>query len=226
MARFLLGAIVTSIAGSIGGTTFRRTQHGLVCMNKQQVQKRSSLNSNSRISQIASIIKRWSSLDISLITAWNNAALLFEFKDKFGFPVYYSGRELFIKCNTTIMLFDNYRDDPNGINNTLEDVIIQNANFNVSENKFDIELNQALIKCKLFIQVELIRNTNTALQVSSNKVIFIADTSNGTNFGIDKQVNEYLGTIARDTFVRVIYQIVNDWGFRSLPMYIDVKAHA
>ena len=226
MARFLLGAIITSMAGSIGGTTFRRTQHGLVCMNKQQVQKRSSLNSNSRISQISSIIKRWSSLDVSLITAWNNASLLFEFKDKFGFPVYYSGRELFIKCNTTIMLFDNYRDDPNGINNILEDVIIQNADFNISENKFMIELNQALIKSKMFIQVEIIRNVNTALQVSSNKVIFVAAEPNGTVFGIENEVNEYLGTIARDTIVRVIYQIVNDWGFRSLPMYVDVKAHA
>ena len=72
-----------------------------------------------------------------------------------------------------------------------------------------LELNQSLIKSKMFIQVEIIRNVNTALQVSSNKVIFVAAEPNGTIFGIDKQVNEYLGTVARDTIVRVIYQIVN-----------------
>ena len=94
MARILLGSIITSIAGSIGGTTFRRSANGLVMQNKQQVQKRSARSSNSRISQIASIIKLWNGFDNATVTAWNNAALLYEFKNKFGQPVYYTGRQL------------------------------------------------------------------------------------------------------------------------------------
>lgn len=222
MARILLGSIITSIAGSIGGTTFRRSANGLVMQNKQQVQKRSARSSNSRISQIASIIKLWNSFDNATVTAWNNAALLYEFKNKFGQPVYYSGRQLFVKCNTTTMLFGRYNDKPDGVHNTLESVYIKNADFNISTNKFDITLNQPLVKCKLFIQVEILRTANTIFQQTSNKVIFIATVNNGDTFRIQDQVNDYLGAVGRDQIIRITNQVVNDWGFKQLPVFIDI----
>ena len=222
MARILLGSIITSIAGSIGGTTFRRSANGLVMQNKQQVQKRSARNSNSRISQIASIIKLWNGFDGATVTAWNNAAMLYEFKNKFGQPVYYTGRQLFIKCNTTSMLFGRFNEIPDGINNTLENVYITNADFNISENKFNITLNQPLIKCKLFIQVEVLRTVNTAFQQTSNKVIFIATFVDGDYFSIQEQVNNYLGAVGKDQIIRITNQVVNDWGFKQLPVFIDI----
>lgn len=222
MARVLLGSIITSIAGSIGGTTFRRSANGLVMQNKQQVQKRSARSRNSRIAQIASIIKLWNSFDNATITAWNNTALLYEFKNKFGQPVYYTGRQLFVKCNTTSMLFGVYNEIPEGLNNTLESVFITGAYFNISTNVFKIQLNQPLVKCKLFIQVEILKTANTKFQQTSNKVIFIATEVDGDLLLIQEQVNEYLGAVGKDQVIRITNQVVNDWGFRQLPVFFDI----
>ena len=222
MARILLGSIITSIAGSIGGTTFRRSANGLVMQNKQQVQKRSARSKNSRITQIASIVKLWNSFDNATVTAWNNTALLYEFKNKFGQPVYYTGRQLFVKCNTTSMLFGVYNEIPSGLNNTLESVFITGAYFNISTNIFKIQLNQPLVKCKLFIQVEILKTANTKFQQTNNKVIFIATEDHGDLFLIQEQVNEYLGAVGKDQVIRITNQVVNNWGFRQLPVFFDI----
>ena len=222
MASILLGSIITSIAGSIGGTTFRRSANGLVMQNKQQVQKRSARSKNSRITQIASIVKLWNSFDNATVTAWNNTALLYEFKNKFGQPVYYTGRQLFVKCNTTSMLFGVYNEIPSGLNNTLESVFITGAYFNISTNIFKIQLNQPLVKCKLFIQVEILKTANTKFQQTNNKVIFIATEDHGDLFLIQEQVNEYLGAVGKDQVIRITNQVVNNWGFRQLPVFFDI----
>lgn len=222
MARILLGSIITSIAGSIGGTTFRRSANGLVMQNKQQVQKRSARSKNSRITQIASIVKLWNSFDNATVTAWNNTALLYEFKNKFGQPVYYTGRQLFVKCNTTSMLFGVYNEIPSGLNNTLESVFITGAYFNISTNIFKIQLNQPLVKCKLFIQVEILKTANTKFQQTNNKVIFIATEDHGDLLLIQEQVNEYLGAVGKDQVIRITNQVVNNWGFRQLPVFFDI----
>ena len=226
MARILLGGIITSIAGSIGGTTFRRSANGLVMQNKQQVQKRSARSSNSRIAQIASIIKLWNSFDNATVTAWNNAALLYEFKNKFGQPVYYTGRQLFVKCNTTSMLFGVYNEIPEGINNTLESVFITGAYFDIRKNIFKIQLNQPLVKCKLFIQVEILKTANTIFQQTSNKVIFIATEVDGDLFLIQEQVNEYLGAVGKNQVIRITNQVVNNWGFKQLPVFFDIITYS
>ena len=59
MATFKLGAIITDIAGSIGGTTLKRNGSYKVIMNKSSGSAYSPLLQNRALSYLGSIFKAW-----------------------------------------------------------------------------------------------------------------------------------------------------------------------
>lgn len=103
MAKFLLGALVTNIAGSIGGTTFRRVPNGLSMFNKIRGTSKSRLLQNNRLPEIGQIFQRWSQLTDTQRAGWNAQALLVTFPDKFGNQKNLTGRELFSKSNIQLL---------------------------------------------------------------------------------------------------------------------------
>lgn len=111
MATFKLGAIITDIAGSIGGTTLKRNGSYRVIMNKPSGTTYSRLLQNRAISYLGSIFKAWTFLDTTVKEAWNTAALSYTFPDKFGALRNLTGRQLFIKLNS-----QNYVNDTTIIN--------------------------------------------------------------------------------------------------------------
>lgn len=91
MAIFQLGAFVTEIVGSIGGTTFKRQGSSRVMMRKSNGASRSKLLQNPRIAQNASIFQKWRNLSGAEQTAWTNIAAANTVKNKFGENVHISG---------------------------------------------------------------------------------------------------------------------------------------
>ena len=103
MAIIKLGSIVTSIAGSIGGTTFRRTPRGVISYNKQGRQSRSALASASQRLSIGSLFAQWRFLDKATQNQYISLAALFSFTDRFGNQVFLSGRQFFTKLNSQLL---------------------------------------------------------------------------------------------------------------------------
>ena len=103
MASIQLGNIVSSIAGSVGGTTFRRTQRGQIMYNKQNRQNKSANSKNSVKNKIGSILQKWGSLEETDRELWNIQASLYPQKNKFGEVVYYTGRQFFTKLNSQLI---------------------------------------------------------------------------------------------------------------------------
>ena len=99
MATFKLGAIITDIAGSIGGTTLKRNGSYKVIMNKSSGTPYSRSYNNPSLQYLPFIFKSWSRLDDAEKKAWKEQALLFTFPDKFGTLRTLSGRQLFVKLN-------------------------------------------------------------------------------------------------------------------------------
>lgn len=106
MAKIILGALVSNIAGSVGGTTFKRTPNGIVMMNKNRGASRSSILQNNRVSQIASIFQRWKTLNGTNKSAWNEYSKTMQFPDKFGNLKNLSGRQLYTKLNCQLLCVD------------------------------------------------------------------------------------------------------------------------
>jgi len=103
MASIQLGNIVSSIAGSVGGTTFRRTQRGQIMYNKQNRQNKSANSKNSVKNKIGSILQKWGSLEETDRELWNIQASLYPQKNKFGEVVYFTGRQFFTKLNSQLI---------------------------------------------------------------------------------------------------------------------------
>lgn len=103
MASIKLGAIITDIAGSIGGTTFRRTPRGIIAYNKQGTQIKSAFAPNSVKAQLGDIFRRWALLTESEKTFWNEQAAIYQFPNKFGALVNLTGRQFFTKLNAQLI---------------------------------------------------------------------------------------------------------------------------
>lgn len=103
MAIIKLGSIVTSIAGSMGGTTFRRTPRGVISYNKQNRQSRSALASASQRLPIGHLFAQWRFLDKAIQNQYISLASLYSFPDRFGNQVFLSGRQFFTKLNSQLL---------------------------------------------------------------------------------------------------------------------------
>lgn len=102
MAVYQLGAIVTKIKGSIGGTTFKTQRTTNVVMRKSNGYSRAKLLSNQALQYARWIFTRWSSLSPEEQSGWQNMAAIVFFPDKFGNQVHITGRQLFTKTNINL----------------------------------------------------------------------------------------------------------------------------
>jgi hypothetical protein len=107
MANIELGAIITDIQGSVGGSTFRRTPRGLIMYNKQGTQIKSAFAKASRKNQLGVIFSTWQNLSEETKEYWNYQATLYPQKNKFGGDVYLSGRQFFTKLSAQMLATDN-----------------------------------------------------------------------------------------------------------------------
>ena len=103
MAVIKLGSIITDIAGSIGGTTFRRTSTGHAVYNKQGRQVKSAFSKASRKNQLGNIFSNWYNLAEREKKQWALNASTYPLKDKFGNTKYLTGRQLYTKLNAQLL---------------------------------------------------------------------------------------------------------------------------
>lgn len=106
MAVIKLGAIVTGIAGSIGGTTFRRTINGNSAYNKSNGPSRNTAKGNDSLQARRMVIQTWATLDGSQKQDWETVASTLLFPDKFGDLKNITGRQLFIKMSNRLVITD------------------------------------------------------------------------------------------------------------------------
>jgi hypothetical protein len=103
MANIKLGAIITNIAGSVGGSTFRRTPAGIILYNKQRQQIKSAFSKRAVKNQLGAILSSWSLLDGATRSDWEDLAPLYPQKNKFGDDVVLSGRQFYTKLNSQLI---------------------------------------------------------------------------------------------------------------------------
>lgn len=142
MASIKLGAFVTDIAGSVGGSTFRRSSRNIVLYNKQRRQIKSAFSKNSVKSKIGIIFASWNLLSQVERDGWNLKGSQYVFRDKFGNNVYLSGRELFNKLNTQLIPFSDSA-DLNNWHDNLQIAVVTSVNFTNSNNHLIVQFDRA-----------------------------------------------------------------------------------
>ena len=102
MAVIKMGALVTEIIGSLGGTAFKRQKGTQVMFKKSNGASRSKLLQNPRLLRNSTIFRKWTNLNEAEKYAWNTLASTNKVKDKFGNDVNISGVNFQRKCDLAV----------------------------------------------------------------------------------------------------------------------------
>lgn len=214
MATFKLGAIITDVAGSIGGTTIRRTPNGHAMYNKQGTQCKSAFAENSKRVQLSNVFSSWARLSEAEQTTWKKLAVLYPQKDKFGGLKQLTARQFYTKLNAQLIPV-NKTVDLEDFDSAIPSAVVSSVTFDVAEEQFIFFLNESIDNVYLMVSVYRVRSkggvkphahfrrTYTARITSSNIVdiwSFFANQfpfrSVGDNFGVNLQIMSKSGFLS------------------------------
>lgn len=104
MARIIYSGLVTSIRGSIGGTTFQNNAYGFTIKNKANMIRPNSIDQEVRKIIFSSAVKNWSSMSQTFRDNWNTFASTFPQFSKHNVSSVLSGFAVFVKWHTAFYL--------------------------------------------------------------------------------------------------------------------------
>lgn len=187
MASFKLGAIFTDVAGSLAGTTFRRTPRGIIGYNKQGTQIKSAFATASVKNALGNVFARWNNLSESEVNFWNEKALLYPQLNKFGDLVYLTGRQFFTKLNTQLVPV-NAESSISGFSDVLPDALVTNVTISKTDEKAFVYFDKEISSDYCMVRVKPtrpksgsvkphahFRNTSVQALVSNTKLEFYSD---------------------------------------------------
>jgi hypothetical protein len=97
MARIIYSGLVTSIRGSIGGTTFQNNAYGFTIKNKASMIRPNSIDQEVRKIIFSSAVKNWSTMSQTGRDNWNTFAASFPQFSKHNVSSVLSGFAVFVK---------------------------------------------------------------------------------------------------------------------------------
>jgi len=222
MARIILGNFITDIAGSVGGTTFRRIKNGHQMYNRPIGAARSKLLNNPALLQLANISQGWQALLPADRAKWVAAALLFQFPDKFGTLRNITGYQLYIKNTNFNTAVNGAALDPATFSSTVLNTGITGASLDVNDFA-QLILDALLLNTYALIQMEKVATLESIPKFGDNKIIFFQNlTANKTLTFSSEFIAQFPGQI-EDEFYAIIVTFQNFSGFRSSPISINIQ---
>ena len=214
MATFKLGAIITDVAGSIGGTTIRRTPNGHAMYNKQGTQIKSAFAEKNKRVQLSSVFSSWARLSEAEQTRWKDLAVLYPQKDKFGGLKQLTARQFYTKLNAQLVPVGAYVNlgefDP-----TISEAVVTSVVLDANSEAFAFTLDQTIKNFYFMVSVYRVRSkrgvkphahfrrTYAQLQPDTTTIdIWDAFTeqfniySPGDNFGVNIQIMSQSGFLS------------------------------
>ncbi len=106
MARVLFGAGVTSMKGSIGGSTFQTNTSGNIVRSRPATKKRQTANQSNSIARFAALSSAWSDLSLANKILYNDFAAANQKTNKFGQLKTLTGFAMFQSINSWLLFFN------------------------------------------------------------------------------------------------------------------------
>lgn len=218
MARVKLGAFVTEIRGSIGGTCFKTQRATQVMYKKSNGYSRNKLLRNSVLGYAGVIFRRYGRLASEFILGWELLSTTVQFKNKFGVEVNISGRELYTKLNLNLQGY-NQIDDPSVITYT------GTGSFAISFPEINTTLKTATIGVTSVSLVDEYFLISVEASLNPlNAPVFNTRYTLKADYGVGSRVIDF-GTELFDKYpfltsafnIRVYVDIMSEFGFRGVP---------
>lgn len=214
MASIKLGAFITNIAGSISGTTFRRSSRGLVAYNKQNRQLKSAFANKTVKNKIGVIFSAWLALDIETKQAWHDKAVLYPQKNKFNETVILSGRQFFTKLNCQLIPFG-VAADLEDWNDLLQTSIILGITSGVENGILTLNFDKITDPGYLLVSVYPVRAGSNSRPSQKFWSCFAGDITGVTSKNIISEFTTQYPLFKRNTFYGFNCQFVTYSGFKS-----------
>lgn len=104
MARVTYGAMITELAGSIGGMTFQKNPSGNIARAKPQQPVNPSLSQNNQITLVTTLNSLWSTLSSADQDSWSAFALAHNHTTPWGSVKVLNGFQWFMSCNLNLLV--------------------------------------------------------------------------------------------------------------------------
>lgn len=214
MATFKLGAIITDVAGSIGGTTIRRTPNGHAMYNKQGTQIKSAFAEKNKRVQLSNVFSSWARLSEPEQTTWKDLAVLYPQKDKFGGLKQLTARQFYTKLNAQLVPVGASVDLGN-FDPTISDAVVESVVLDANSEVFAFDLDKTIRNFYFMVSVYRVRSkggvkphahfrrTYAKLQGNTTTIdiwdAFIQQFniySKGDNFGVNIQIMSVSGFLS------------------------------
>jgi hypothetical protein len=223
MATFKLGAIVTSIKGSIGGTSFRTNGATNVMQNKSRGTSGSRLLRNNALIRMGSIFQQYNSLNNTQKTGWITASLLYQFPDKFGSLKYLSSRQLYIKLTGQLYPMLRTPIDSTAIVSTINPFSVTSAVWDISAQEFSLSALYNAAQVCLLVQVEYSIQPLRSPVFNARKIIGVVGPLSPYSGDLDANMSEALAGITTSYYARIYVYAMNVYGFRSAPVVFPLE---
>lgn len=103
MARVTYGALITELAGSIGGVTFHKNASGNIARLKPNMPMNASQQQTDQHNKLNSLIAIWPTLTLVQKTSWNNLAAAHPHINPFSVTKNLNGFQWFMSCNLNLL---------------------------------------------------------------------------------------------------------------------------
>ncbi len=218
MATAKLGAIIVQLAGSIGGTTFRRFQGKLVVSNKTIGTSKSRLLTNPKIQEFTKIIQAWNLLASNVIAEWVDQATNFQFPDKFGDLRNLNPRDFYTKLTSQLAIVNEVPDVFN-LDSFIEPASINTFQINTSTSLAVIQFNELIPDTFVLLKIQVITNAVNKPVIDRRKIIFAEKTTITSSIFFFSELVERLPDLKTGDIILVHVILMNEFGFRASPIF-------
>ena len=208
MAVAKLGAIVTGLAGSIGGTTFRRSGNGLVVYNKPRNVSMSQVQQNVNLVNLAGLSREYTVLPEAIKNAWRSFASMFTFPNRFGDERQISGKSMWMKCNGSLLHFEEFIEIPDGLSIEVPLIEVLDLFSIFDEQKITIRLTSEVGDARYFIRVFKTTYSGQIVVFNRQKVLDSGFLIGPTDIGLWPEIENQFGRISLgDTYAFAVYGV-------------------
>lgn len=221
MARIQLSGIVTSINGSVGGTTVRKNQFGFQAYNKSNGTSLSRLMFNSGFNFIRKAQNHWRALPDDEKRKWNNLASTTPFQNNFGNTYFLNGYQFYVKYNAKLFLCNAPSVDAVGWRAGVSAVDFGADSILLSLGYFNVEFNCYEEDSYMVVSFERLNTFVSAPIFNRKKADFVSPLASSGIYNVLPDLLEKFPNLKAGDNIRTFFYIVSQRGVVSEQTFLD-----
>ena len=170
--RILLGALVTQMAGSVGGQTIRRSQNGQIFYNKSLKRNTNSLGLSSQVRRLQNIMTSWKNLPNNKYMAVVDNSTRDVFTDKFGNPIYLKPYNYYVAVMSKLALIPTASPDSLLTPSTLPLIDMQIEAIDISSGSVIFYASNQAYDDYFILRIYINNNSRITPSVKLSKIIY------------------------------------------------------